>query len=198
MENETEVRKCLGDDNVDKLFKWMQDGKISGQNLENIALELGVHGKFKQRRERRIPVDLHELRRVLDDWWERSPGCSWEILKRIFSKTTIALSHLFRLEPELKEPGNKVWENLYDIVKTTHIRCMGCEAEVGDKSAIFSMFADPPPIRSFTNPHGYVHEVITLTKARNIKLASGEQKDDNFVKCIALYFSWSYNPGDLV
>ena len=103
MEFEQEVREALGSDVYDKVCEYMMDGHISTQNLKDISLKLHpkLHAAFSRRREEKVPIDVHELRRVLDDWWElelykteMQNGCGHKKLIDVLSHPFISLKVL--------------------------------------------------------------------------------------------------------
>jgi hypothetical protein len=196
MEFEEEVREALGSDVYDKVCQYMMEGHISMQNLKDISIKLHprVHGEFKRRREEKVPVDVHELRRVLDDWWEfelneMQNGCGHRKLCDILSHPFISLKtlvwHIEKIKPkeflETVENNSTVSQqknlqkngNRLKIRTAIPIHCKNCSNVVGDKGNVFTMFDEPPPTRMFTNPHGYVHDVLTITHAQGIKLHAG-------------------------
>ena len=47
--------------------------------------------------------------------------------------------------------------------------CRNCEEEIGKQEDIFSMSSEGPQ-GAYVNPGGYVHETLTLYKAKNLSL----------------------------
>lgn len=48
------------------------------------------------------------------------------------------------------------------------LRCRGCGALVADPRDALSVNGEPP-LRSFVNPHGFVHEVLTVSHAPGMR-----------------------------
>lgn len=50
-----------------------------------------------------------------------------------------------------------------------HVRCKNCRALIGKRSDMMVMSSDGP-LNAYVNPHGYVHEIMTLCKASGLAL----------------------------
>ena len=66
------------------------------------------------------------------------------------------------------------------------IVCRACETELSDASAVFSMSDG----RVFVNPHGIVHEVVTVRRARNVEVSGGPTTEFTWYPGYAWEIAW--------
>jgi hypothetical protein len=62
----------------------------------------------------------------------------------------------------------KYWWDLF-LFQCPILCCRNCEEEIGKQEDIFSMSSEGPQ-GAYVNPGGYVHETLTLYKAKNLTL----------------------------
>ncbi|KAI8568681.1 hypothetical protein RHMOL_Rhmol02G0219200 [Rhododendron molle] len=57
-----------------------------------------------------------------------------------------------------------------------HVRCKSCQAMIGKRSDVLIM-SNEGPLGAYVNPHGFVHELMTLHKANGLALIGGPVKE---------------------
>jgi len=66
-------------------------------------------------------------------------------------------------DSEDRSPDERLRPNARD--KDVYL-CVACDLEIADRDAVFDPGAGP--LQLHVNPHGYLHEIVTLSAARNL------------------------------
>uniref|UniRef100_A0A1D1YFS3 Protein cereblon n=1 Tax=Anthurium amnicola TaxID=1678845 RepID=A0A1D1YFS3_9ARAE len=60
-----------------------------------------------------------------------------------------------------------------------HVRCKNCRTLIGNRSDMVVMSSDGP-LNAYVNPHGYVHEIMTLNKVTGLALRGSPVKEHSW------------------
>ena len=70
MEHRERINQILGKNNVDFILSECKNGKIAESELQQIALNMKVHGVYKEKRVSDKQTQYDTLLMMLDRWWK--------------------------------------------------------------------------------------------------------------------------------
>lgn len=80
---------------------------------------------------------------------------------------------------ECRSTTDRLKEVLRFLENYAPISCKRCRTVISDRKEVFSM-SEEGSVGTFVNPHGYIHQMVTLRKAKNMRLVGRASTQDSW------------------